>query len=281
MKFEVLHRTHFTYAAPVRESFNELRLLPASNERQTVEAFLLKVVPATRLRHYRDFYLNCVHHFEIPEPHSTLSIESRFEVTTRPNHDIGLDARPSNRSALAGAARDGQNYDFLQGSRYVEMSPEAWRMALDATIGEDDVWQCAVRLMRHVHASLSYEPSSTHVHSHMSDVLAQGRGVCQDFAHVLIGLCRSVQIPARYVSGYLATQAASATHAWIEVLVPGAGWQGLDPTHNCRPDETYIKIAVGRDYADVAPVSGTYKGTTDRTLSVEVKIEERIGRGAG
>jgi transglutaminase-like putative cysteine protease len=91
----------------------------------------------------------------------------------------------------------------------------------------------------------------------------------------MIGLCRSLRIPALYVSGYLATQAASATHAWTEVFVPGAGWQALDPTHNCQPDETYVKIGVGRDYADVAPVSGTYKGTTDRTLSVEVKIEKR------
>jgi transglutaminase-like putative cysteine protease len=91
----------------------------------------------------------------------------------------------------------------------------------------------------------------------------------------MIGLCRSLQIPSLYVSGYLATQAASATHAWVEVFVPGVGWQGLDPTHNCQPDETYVKIGVGRDYADVSPVSGTYKGTTDRTLTVEVKIEKR------
>jgi transglutaminase-like putative cysteine protease len=278
MKFEILHRTQFTYAAPVRESFNELRLQPPSNNRQTVESFLLKVIPATRLQHYRDFYLNCVHHFEIPEPHSSLSIESRFEVTTCANHLLPLDARPAHRSELAPVSRDGLCYDFLQGSRYVELSPEAWRLALDATVGEDDIWQCALRLMRHVHGTFIYEPDSTHVHTHMSDVLAQRSGVCQDFAHVLIGLCRSMRIPARYVSGYLATQEASATHAWLEVLIPGVGWQGIDPTHNCQTDETYIKIGVGRDYGDVPPVSGTYKGTTERTLAVEVKIESRSGR---
>ena len=87
----------------------------------------------------------------------------------------------------------------------------------------------------------------------MKDVLAQRRGVCQDFAHVLLGLCRAVKIPACYVSGYLATESASATHAWVEVLIPGIGWRALDPTHNCQPGETYVKIAVGRDYADVAP----------------------------
>ena len=126
--------------------------------------------------------------------------------------------------------------------------------------------------MEHVHGTLTYQPNSTHVHTHMRDVLSQRRGVCQDFAHVMIGLCRSLRIPTLYVSGYLATQAASATHAWTEVFVPGVGWQGLDPTHKCQTDETYVKIAVGRDYADVAPVSGTYKGKTERTLSVQVKI---------
>jgi transglutaminase-like putative cysteine protease len=89
---------------------------------------------------------------------------------------------------------------------------------------------------------------------------------------VLIGLCRALKIPALYVSGYLATETASATHAWVEVLIPGAGWRALDPTHNGQPGETYVKVAVGRDYADVAPVTGNYKGTTDRKMTVNVTI---------
>jgi len=275
MKFEILHRTHFTYASPVRESFNEVRLQPLSNEQQTVESFLLKVLPTTRLRHYHDFYSNCVHHFEIPEPHSTLTIESRLKVTTQTNHRLPSGARVADMSRLPEAMQQGRCYDFIQASRYVEVSPEVWRLAVDATQGESDVWQRARRLMQSVNAMLAYEPNSTHAHTHMREAIAQRRGVCQDFAHVLLGLCRSLQIPALYVSGYLATQTASATHAWTEVFVPGIGWQGLDPTHNCQPNEAYIKIGVGRDYADVAPVTGTYKGTTDRTLSVEVKIANR------
>lgn len=275
MKFEIVHRTHYTYASPVRDSYNEVRLQPLSDDSQNVEAFLLKVLPSARLRHYHDFYSNCVHHFEIPEPHSSLSIESRLEVTTRTNHALALDARPAHVSRLPEALRNGRCYDFLQNSRYVEVIPEVWRPAVDATLGEEDIWQMALRLMHYVHATLSYQPDSTHVHTHMLDALGQRRGVCQDFAHVMIGLCRSLKIPALYVSGYLATQTASATHAWTEIFLPGIGWQGLDPTHNCRPDETYVKIAVGRDYADVAPVRGTYRGTTDRTLAVELKILKR------
>lgn len=275
MKFEILHRTSYTYGAPVRESFNEVRLQPLSDQRQTVDSFLLKVLPTTRLRHYHDFYSNCVHHFEIPEPHTALSIESRLQVTTQRVPGLALDARTADLSRLPEALQVGRCYDFIQGSRYVELTPDVWRLAIDASEGERDVWQTALRLMRYVHRTLVYQPNSTHVHTHMREVLQQRQGVCQDFAHVLIGLCRSLQIPALYVSGYLATQEASATHAWTEVFVPGHGWQGLDPTHNCQPDETYIKIGVGRDYGDVAPVSGTYKGTTERTLAVEVKIVER------
>jgi transglutaminase-like putative cysteine protease len=120
---------------------------------------------------------------------------------------------------------------------------------------------------------LVYRPGSTSVHTHMRDALARRNGVCQDFAHVMIGLCRSMKIPALYVSGYLSIETANATHAWVEVFIPGIGWRGLDPTHNQQTDGRYVKIAVGRDYGDVPPVTGTYKGTVDRQLKVEVKIE--------
>src|SRR5262249_45982248 len=152
-------------------SFNEVRLQPVNNEHQTVEAFLLKVLPSARLRHYHDFYSNCVHHFEIPEPHSTLSIESRLEVTTRPDRSLAPDARPADVSRLPEALQYGRCYDFTQASRYVELTPEAWRLALDATQGETDLWQTARRLMQQVHGTLTYQPNSTHVHTHMRDVL--------------------------------------------------------------------------------------------------------------
>jgi transglutaminase-like putative cysteine protease len=103
-------------------------------------------------------------------------------------------------------------------------------------------------------------------------VIRDRRGVCQDFAHLLIGLCRSLKIPARYISGYLATEKASATHAWVEVFIPGHGWRGLDPTNNCQTDGTYVKIGHGRDYADVPPISGNYVGTRERKMTVTVKI---------
>jgi transglutaminase-like putative cysteine protease len=273
MKWEIVHRTQYAYALPVTESFNEVRLHPVSDESQQVNDFLLKILPATRLRHHRDFYSNIVHHFEITEPHTTLLVESFLHVTTLPRPPLDAAERPFPLGRIGEAAREPRIFDFLQESRFVDLSPETWRLALDAKEETADTWQAALAMMRFVYGRTKYESKSTDVHTHMSDVLRERRGVCQDFAHVMIGLCRSLKIPALYVSGYLATETASATHAWVEVLVPGIGWRGLDPTHNRQVDENYVKIAVGRDYADVPPVTGNYKGTTDRKMLVSVKIK--------
>jgi transglutaminase-like putative cysteine protease len=273
MKFEITHRTSYHYASPVRDSFNEARLQPFSNTTQTVESFFLKILPAARLHHHHDFYSNTIHHFEIIEPHTTLLIESHLRVTTRmPVLPAATDS-PWPLERIGEAALEPRIFDFLQDSHYVELSPEVWRLAVDATMGVTDTWQAALAILKFISENFKYESRSTTVHTHMRDVLQERRGVCQDFAHVMIGLCRALKIPALYVSGYLATETASATHAWVEVLIPGTGWIALDPTHNRPVDETYVKIAVGRDYADVPPVAGNYKGTTERKLEVKVDIK--------
>ena len=271
MKWEIFHRTRYTYSTPVRDSFNDVRLQPMPIPEQTVDSFLLRVLPAARLTHFKDFYSNWVNHFEIVEPHNYLMIEASSRVTTHPPAPL-----PDEPLCSFDQLRDAPNvdrcFDYLLECRFVEVTTDAWKLAVDATIGITDAWQAALALMRFVHGYLKYESASTHVHTHMSEVMRERRGVCQDFAHVMLGLCRALKIPARYISGYLATEAASATHAWVEVFIPGHGWRGLDPTHNCQLGETYIKIGNGRDYADVSPISGNYRGTRDRKMEVEVRI---------
>ena len=271
MKYDILHRTRYNYISPVRDSFNDVRLQPMPIPEQTVESFLLKVLPAARLTHFKDFYSNWVNHFEIVEPHSYLVIEAQSRVSTHPPAPLPAEKLCS-FELMRGAPSVERCFDYLQSSRFVELSPEAWKLALDAIDGTDDAWLAVLAMMKFVFTNLKYESNSTHVHTHMSEVLTDRRGVCQDFAHVLIGLCRSLKIPARYVSGYLATESASATHAWMEVFVPGYGWRGLDPTHNCQIGETYVKLANGRDYSDVPPIMGNYRGTLERKMEVEVKI---------
>ncbi|MGO8765133.1 MAG: transglutaminase family protein [Limisphaerales bacterium] len=272
MKYDIRHRTHYTYLSPARESFNEVRLEPPSIPEQTVEAFSLRVEPEARLSRYTDFYSNLVHHFEIPAEHNSLLIESRLRVETHWPEALPEEALLSPMDELEDAVYAEQCFDFLQTSHYVELEVDAWKLALDAMGDGDDVWRTALALMRFTHGYLTYLPNSTNVYTHMSDVIEKRCGVCQDFAHFLIGLCRSVKIPARYISGYLATETASATHAWMEVFIPKIGWRGLDPTHNRQVGETYVKIGHGRDYADVPPVAGNYHGTLQRTMTVDVKI---------
>ena len=271
MKYDILHRTRYDYATPVRDSFNDVRLQPMPIPEQTVESYLLKVLPAARLTHFTDFYSNWVQHFEIAEPHSYLLIEAQSRVVTNPPTPLPAE-KICSFEQMRETPKIANCFDYLQSSRFVELSPEVWRLALDAVNDTDDAWLAVLAMMKFVHQTLKYESYSTHVHTHMSEVLRDRRGVCQDFAHVLIGMCRSLKIPARYISGYLATEAASATHAWVEVYVPGHGWRGLDPTHDRQIGETYVKLGNGRDYADVPPICGNYRGTREHKMVVEVKI---------
>jgi transglutaminase-like putative cysteine protease len=278
MKLLITHRTHYTYASAVRESFNEVRLKPVTNEHQVCESFLLKILPTVKLAHYSDFHANVIHFFEIQSPHSTLLVESTAKVLTIPVTADPL-ASPVAMTRLPECRKTERCFDFLQESTHVEANPEAWRLALDITAGAQDIWQAACAIMGYIHSKFAYTPNVTSVHTHMRDVLRDRQGVCQDFAHVMLGLCRAIQIPALYVSGYLYNGprdqllGSQASHAWCEVFIPGLGWCGLDPTNNQRTDERYIKLAVGRDYADVPPVRGHYKGTTDRRMDVEVNVE--------
>ncbi|HEX7631523.1 MAG TPA: transglutaminase family protein [Lacunisphaera sp.] len=289
MKLHVFHRTRFSYATSVRESFNEARLQPLSNETQACHSFLLKVLPTSKLSHYLDFYLNYVHLFEIVQPHTELTVEANSTVTTPDAPVIAADLQPAPLAKIGDCARLDRCYDFLQSSTYVEVGAELWRLALDATDGQTDAWQAAQGVMHYIHREFRYQPAATHAHTHMREVLRARTGVCQDFAHVMLGLCRALKIPARYVSGYLYNgpadqlKGAQASHAWVEVYVPGHGWCGLDPTNNRQPDGHYVKVAVGRDFADVSPIKGTYRGTAKRQLQVEVlvtRLEEVEGTHA-
>src|ERR1700744_1221030 len=151
MKFDIYHRTRYDYAAPVSGSFNEVRLQPVPNPEQVVENFLLRVLPAARLSHRKDFYSNWVHHFEIPEPHNYLLIEAQSRVITCPAAALPVDKKICSFDRMREVPNIERCFDYLQASRYVEISPEAWKLALDATHGLDDAWLAALALMKFIH----------------------------------------------------------------------------------------------------------------------------------
>lgn len=275
----VLHRTTFCYSQPVSESVNTLHLEPRTFPFQKTLSSIVRVLPATRLRRFADLLENITHHFELPEPHWQLEIESRLRV-----HNLPLEVPGAARAATLKEYADGQvrerTWLYLQESNRVSAHPDLWRTAMDLTRGHAAVFDQVTRLMEWVHAEFIYQPGATTVSTHLEEAFALRRGVCQDFTHVLLGLCRAVAIPARYASGYLyngpadTLVGAQASHAWCEVYLPPVGWIGFDPTNNTMADERYVKVAVGRDYDDVAPVRGTYRGSGHCQMHVEVRVEK-------
>ncbi|MFM7182237.1 MAG: transglutaminase domain-containing protein [Verrucomicrobiales bacterium] len=260
-------------------SSNELRLHPVSSDPKRLPFFLLNIQPPTRLRHFRDNFLNQVHWFELPEPHTELRIEATSKVHTTSTYANGMPA-PVDFSMLAHDAAADSLYPFLGSSPYITLDPELWRLALDIRDAQPEVFATVRAIMEYLHSTWKYDSSTTHVGTTASEAIAIQSGVCQDFAHGMIGLCRSLGIPARYVSGYLhdgsgGLRGGQASHAWCEVHLPGQGWFGLDPTNRCLADERHVKIATGRDYADAAPIRGTLTGPANATreMSVDVEIE--------
>ena len=278
-RFEVLHRTVFEYAAPVDASVNLLHLEPRTFPFQRTISALLRVLPATRLRRFQDLFDNVTHHFEIARMHERLEVESRVRVHNLPlvlsdvSREAGLEEidHPEARELT---------WAYLQESRFVSRHPEIWRQAIDLTAAHHAIFDKAWAIMGWVFDEFGYEPGSTKVNTHLEEAFALRRGVCQDFTHVMLGLCRAVDIPARYASGYLYNgpldklKGSQASHAWAEVYLPTLGWVGFDPTNNTLADERYIKIAVGRDYDDVAPIRGTYRGTAHCRMTVTVEVSK-------
>lgn len=279
MKLSVLHRTTFHYASPVTRSVNTLHLEPRTFPYQKTLGALIRVVPATRVRKFTDLFQNITHHFELPGEHTKLEIESRIRV-----HNLPLEVSAGSRSATIEAFKDASVrelvWQYLQESRWVSSHPEVWRQAVDLTKPFNSVFDQASSIMSWINREFRYEPGATNVNTHLEEAFTMRHGVCQDFTHVMLGLCRSVGIPARYASGYLyngprdSLVGAQASHAWAEVYLPAAGWIGFDPTNNTLADERYVKVSVGRDYDDVTPVRGNYHGTGHCRMEVQVEVEK-------
>jgi transglutaminase-like putative cysteine protease len=279
MRLAVFHRTTFTYGMPVSQSVNTLHLEPRTFPYQKTLGALIRVIPATRVRRFTDLFQNITHHFELPAAHSRLEIESRIKVHNLPL-DISIASREAKLTDYHEPSIRERIWPYLQDSRWVSRHPEVWRQAVDITRPYSAVFDQASALMEWIHTEFRYESGVTNVNTHLVEAFQMRCGVCQDFTHVMLGLCRAVGIPARYASGYLyngpldTLVGAQASHAWTEVYLPSAGWIGFDPTNNTLADERYVKISVGRDYEDVAPVRGSYSGTGHCRMEVQVEVEK-------
>lgn len=275
-RLRVSHRTEIRYPVPVRESVNHVRLLPQSGPQQRVTDASVGVFPEARSAQYRDAYDNLVAWFQVHQPHDRLVVEAHAVVNP-------LRASRAEHGALDVAAwehveqpvyRD-ERADFLAPSTFVRWSGPVARFSDELSVSASSPGQWLADLEYALAESIAYSPGFTRVDTPIERVIEIRRGVCQDLAQVFIALARRRGIATRYVSGWLYRPGANTlgeSHAWAESFLPGVGWIQFDPTHP-DPDLTqFVRIGVGRDYADVPPVKGTYLGPTAQSMTVEVAV---------
>ncbi len=302
MRLRIFHTTRYVYPIQASESHNEVRLMPLSDDDQTCLDFRLRLTPETRIYAY-DLPSGRVHYFDTRTRHSELAIHAEsLVITHRQNPFRFLPAGGDDAEDTAFYRRESvrQDYaEFLTGTGRVQLHPETDRIAaiaLKQASGAGTV-PFLMALTRQLYRVLAYAPGATSVNSSILHVLEHREGVCQDFAHLMLAICRRQGIPARYVSGYLYTgeerpaandgAAASppadpeaphglvsgnAMHAWVECLLPDNRWHGFDPTNNLLTNDYYVKVHTGRDYGDVPPVRGVYRGPFAHTLEVSVLV---------
>jgi transglutaminase-like putative cysteine protease len=265
----------------VRESVMELRMQPRSEGPQTLRSFQISTNPRAQLYAYTDHLGNAVYHFNLLREHEELRIEAQavVELGAFPQWPERLDDLEWGRYNNYNLTDD--HFDMLGPSKFARLSPELLTFMkiaeLEKPVG--DPLTAIKTLTRTIYDSFEYQSGITEVHSPIEHALRERRGVCQDFAHIMIAIARAWGVPARYVSGYMYHRGAKdrsgadATHAWVETYLPSLGWVGFDPTNNIVIGERYVRAAVGRDYNDVPPTRGTFKGAAESELSIAVAIE--------
>lgn len=282
-RFNIHHITKYTYEGPVRDSANQIVLFPVKDEYQEVLRQDLTITGEPLVEIFKDYYGNEVGSFTNAEPHSSLVIDSKLEVITKPRPRPEDTADKESQWAMLDQIRWQVPYiDYLKQEKFPLIIRVLDEICPDKGRGQTPLG-AAQQLRTYVYDNFNYIKGVTTVESTLDEVWKLRAGVCQDFAHILLVFLRLIQIPSRYVSGYICPnkngmRGEGATHAWIEAYIPFYGWVGLDPTNNCVVDDLHVRLAVGRSFSDCSPVKGTYKGTAGQMLEVGVSVSYENGR---
>jgi transglutaminase-like putative cysteine protease len=288
MQFHIEHTTEYTYPEAATESFSELRLRPRESGRQRVSHHYTYIQPQVPVESYVDYFGNYVETVSIPFRHNNLQVRSVSDVETHERTDAlsGLDLTISEARQLYHPLRR-ELFDYLQPSHFILYPPEIVEMARELLPGPGRFAESVHELNNYIFENFRYESGVTTAHTTVAEFFEHQRGVCQDFAHLMISVCRCAGIAARYVSGYIESDIIpanadgtvdaalignAASHAWVEIFSPNLHWVGLDPTNNMLESERHVQIGIGRDYYDVPPLSGVFKGRKHQTMNVQVRV---------
>ena len=281
MLFQVTHTTRFIYQTAVAHCLNEVRLTPRTLPGQHVLETAILVDPEPAFMHHRkDYYGNDVTSFEVFDKHDHLEASAESIVEVRPELTESLSSISCEEARkVIGAQSEASSVEaseFIYNSPFVPAVAELDQYAKKILVPQTSLVEAVKDLTHRIHADFKYHPKSTSIDVPLIDVVHNRRGVCQDFAHVMIGALRSVRLAARYVSGYVRpgpkVQGAQASHAWVSVFVPGSGWFSFDPTNDLMVSDSHVTLAWGRDYGDVTPVKGIALGGGSQTVEVEVYV---------
>lgn len=286
MFYSIRHITRFRYSSPVRESVMEIRMQPRSEGPQTLRSFQINTNPRAQLYAYTDHFGNAVYHFNVLRAHEELRIEAQavVEITRQAPLPEATDILEWERYNSFNLTHD--HFDLLEPSKFTQPSAALrdFMRAKGLEKPQGDPLSALKNLNATINEAFDYESGVTQVHSPIDHALSGKRGVCQDFTHIMLAITRCWGVPSRYVSGYLYHRpqtmdrsGSDATHAWLECYLPSLGWVGFDPTNNVVAAERHIRAAVGRDYADVPPTRGTFKGSAEDELAIAVSVEPTQG----
>jgi transglutaminase-like putative cysteine protease len=286
MRYQIKHITEYKYQELVNTAHNRLCLVPLNLTEQKCLSSSIKVLPVPDEQEYRtDFFGNTLYFVSIYKEHNKLEVTSESLVDVLPRIQAGIAASSTLlwenvKSTIAQRDDYAEIAQYLLPSHYVPYSLEIQKFAEDCFIPGDTLWNASNKLMKKIFNSLEFKPGFTTVNTPVETVVKLKKGVCQDFAHLMIACLRNQGVAARYVSGYLETfpppgkkklVGSDASHAWVAVYFPGIGWVEFDPTNNLLPADNHIIVAFGRDYFDVAPLKGII--FSSGTQKVDVKVD--------
>ncbi len=279
MKYQVSHKTLYDYQSRVFLSHNQGYFEPRQvpGQRCLRKRLWITPEPAVQTVHL-DYYGNPFTFFAVQEPHLQLEVLTKFTIELNPASPPESSPAWDSRGTL-----ELEVMEFVYPSRLCPALPQLRDYASTSFPPGRSLLDGALDLNLRIYEEFSFDPTATTVSTPVSDVFVNKRGVCQDFAHLLIACLRSLELPARYVSGYLRTipppgkprlEGADASHAWVDLYLPGFGWLGLDPTNNCVAATDHVVLAWGRDYQDVCPLRGVVLGGGEQTVHVAVDVVE-------
>ncbi len=291
MLLQLTHQTHYQYTPAVENADHLLHLSPPSNARQTVLRHHIDISPTpNHLRETQDIYGNRCCFFSLQASHDQLSVTAHSTMRTHTPFEAATEQLAWEQVRDKFRYRAGTAYntasEFLFPSPYVPRDAGFADFARASFTPGMPLQSAAAHLMTHIHQTMAYDGDSTDVNTPALAALRQGKGVCQDFAHILVACCRAMGLPARYVSGYMLTEpppgqprliGCDASHAWASVYCPGIDgqngeWFDFDPTNNRVPGEDYVTLATGRDFLDVSPLRGVIRGGAQHALRVAVTV---------